>query len=423
MKKLPIVSIGALSALIPSLYADNVIPDDLIVQGSAGIGLDSVNGESFGFDTLRLKENNLRIKFQDTSVSASFPSVDWQLTANDTTNGGKNKFSIDDVTNGRTPFTVEASAPSHSLYVDDGGRVGLGTDAPVVELQVVSGDSPTMRLEQDGSSGFTAQTWDVAGNETNFFVRDATNGSRLPFKIRPSAPTNSLYIDTDGDVGLGTASPSAGLDVLGSVEINGDSGLDALTLTNDGTTRVAISNTTTTGTASDWDITVTDAGTLTVKKIGTSGLYTFHGDGGMVIEAAGGFGTQPIFTLDNLGNLTITGALTDTSDMNRKEGISDVDPKEILEKLAAIPVKYWRYKGDEVMHMGPMAQDFYRSFQVGQGETTISKPDADGVALASIQALYHQSVAKDKEIDDLKEANTNLEKRLEALEKMIQARN
>jgi len=68
---------------------DQVIADDLIVQGSACVGMDCVNGESFGFDTIRMKENNLRIKFQDTSTG-TFPTVDWQLTANDSTNGGAN---------------------------------------------------------------------------------------------------------------------------------------------------------------------------------------------------------------------------------------------------------------------------------------------------------------------------------------------
>lgn len=199
-------------AVVPN--KDQVISDDLIVQGSICTGQDCVNGESFGFDTLRLKENNLRIKFQDTSNSASFPTNDWQLTANSSDNGGANKFSIDDIDGGRTPFTIEASAPSNSLYVDDGGRVGLGTATPVVELHIVNGDSPTVRLEQDGSSGFTPQTWDMAGNETNWFVRDATNGSRLPFKIRPSAPTNSIFVDTDGEIGFGTASPVASLHVL-----------------------------------------------------------------------------------------------------------------------------------------------------------------------------------------------------------------
>ena len=194
---------------------DQVINDDLIVTFSICVGQDCSNGESFGFDTLKLKENNLRIKFDDTSNSASFPNNDWQLTANDSTNGGANKFSIDDISGGRTPFTIEASAPSNSLYVDDGGRVGLGTAAPVVELHVVNGDSPTMRLEQNGSSGFQSQTWDVAGNETNFFVRDATNGSRLPFKIKPSAPTNSLYVDTNGDIGFRTQNPDASLHIIG----------------------------------------------------------------------------------------------------------------------------------------------------------------------------------------------------------------
>lgn len=60
-------------------------------------------------------------------------------------------------------------------------------------------------LEQDGCSGFTPQTWDVAGNEANFFVRDATNGSTLPFRIFPGASTSQLIIDSTG-VAIGTSS-------------------------------------------------------------------------------------------------------------------------------------------------------------------------------------------------------------------------
>jgi len=209
---------------------DFLINDDLIVDGSACVGFDCVNGESFGFDTLRLKENNLRIKFDDTSVAASFPRNDWQLTANDSANGGASKFSIDDISGGRTPFTVEANAPSHSLYVDDGGRIGNGTSTPSTEIHTVDGDTPTLRLQQDGSSGFAPQTWDVAGNETNFFIRDVTNGSTLPFRIRPGAPTSSIHIDDEGKVGLGTASPDADLHILdtgGNSEIQIETGSQA----------------------------------------------------------------------------------------------------------------------------------------------------------------------------------------------------
>jgi hypothetical protein len=173
----------AIGMIGTSASADQVITTDLIVQGSACIGMDCVNGESFGFDTLRLKENNLRIGASDTSASASFPSTDWELTFNDSTNGGQNRFSVADITSGTIPFTVLGSAPNHSLYVDAAGDVGLGTSNPILELHVVDGDSPAIRLEQNGSSGFTAQTFDIAANETNFFVRDVTNGSALPFRI------------------------------------------------------------------------------------------------------------------------------------------------------------------------------------------------------------------------------------------------
>ena len=203
----------ALALVASTAHADFVINDDLIVDGSACIGFDCVNGESFGFDTIRLKENNLRIKFEDTSTAASFPTTDWQLTANDSANGGASKFSIDDISGSRTPFTIEANARSHSLYVDDGGRIGSRTSTPSTEIHTIDGDTPTLRLQQDGSSGFAPQTWDLAGNETNFFVRDVTNGSTLPFRIRPGAPTSAIFIDVDGDVGLGSASPDAPLDV------------------------------------------------------------------------------------------------------------------------------------------------------------------------------------------------------------------
>ncbi len=236
---------------------DQIILDDLIVDGSACIGFDCVNGEAFGFDTLRLKENNLRIKAQDTSNSASFPSNDWQITFNDSSNGGANKYSIDDIDGGRTPFTIEAGAPSHSLYVDDAGRIGLGTSTPVVQLHVKDGNTPTLRLEQDGSSGFTPQTWDVAGNEANFFIRDATNGSKLPFRIFPGAPTDSLRVSNQGDLnvvgdlglGIGSATPTSSIQIEkdgANISINDTTGSNGarelLTLANQGSVTVSMTN-------------------------------------------------------------------------------------------------------------------------------------------------------------------------------------
>jgi hypothetical protein len=197
------------AALIASgkAKADFVIPDDLIVQGSACVGLDCVDGESFGFDTIRLKENNTRIKFDDTSTGTGFPNNDWQLTANDSASGGLNKFSIENTTVATVPFTIVGAAPTNSLFVDSSGRLGIKTAVPGLNIHISTGDTPAQRFEQTSASGFTAQTWDIGANEANFFVRDLTGGSRLPFRIRPGAPTSSIDINASGNVGIGTASP------------------------------------------------------------------------------------------------------------------------------------------------------------------------------------------------------------------------
>ena len=158
------------------------------IDGSLCVGNDCLENEAFGFDTIRLKENNLRIKAHDTSTVANYPDYHWQITFNDSANGGASKFSIDDISGNRTPFTVEANARSHSLYVDDGGRIGSRTSTPSVEIHTIDGDTPTLRLQQDGSSGFAPQTWDVAGNETNFFIRDVSRRLSGESGNRPELP-------------------------------------------------------------------------------------------------------------------------------------------------------------------------------------------------------------------------------------------
>ena len=201
------------------LMFDFVIADDLIVQGSTCTGLDCVNGETFGFDTLRLKENNTRLQFDDTSTSAGFATNNWQIRANDQGSGGASFLGFVDQgatgnsETGTIVFAVAAGAPANSLRVSSGGDVGVKTATPVLDVHANTTDTPGIRLEQNNSGGFTAQTWDIAGNEANFFVRDVTGGSLLPFRIRPGAPTSSLDIAASGNVGVGTASPSKKLHV------------------------------------------------------------------------------------------------------------------------------------------------------------------------------------------------------------------
>ena len=252
-------------------HADNVILDDLIVDGSACVGMDCVNGESFGFDTLRLKENNLRIHFNDTSNSASFPSNDWRIVINGSNNGDPSYFAIEDSTAGRIPFRVEAGASANALVVEADSDIGIGTLNPVVELHVVDGDSPTLRLEQDGSSGFTAQTFDIAANETNFFVRDVTNGSQLPFRIKPGADTDALFIAADNNIGMGTDAPGADLHIR-----------------KNGATQIRVDNFATGGAA--WNLNSSGSGDFRISDVDSGTAVTelaLDGDGNLTV--AGNF--------------------------------------------------------------------------------------------------------------------------------------
>lgn len=387
-------SAGASSPVLATF--DQVIPDDLIVQGSICAGFDCVNNESFGFDTIRMKENNTRIKFDDTSVGA-FPANDWQLTANDSASGGASKFSIEDITGAKVPFTVTAGAPTNSVFVGSNGKVGFRTATPVLDLHVNTGDTPALRLEQNGSSGFTPQTWDVAGNEANFFVRDVTGGSRLPFRIRPGAPTSSIDINASGNVGIGTASPTAALDVVRS------SGAVA--------TMARFSNNS--GVQTLFDRTDVGANDWQMSNFNVTFQISVPGS------------ATPQVSINANGNMTIGGTqyLTGSS-RSIKENFAQVDGRDILRRLTAMPLTSWNAIGDPAQrHIGPIAEDWWATFGLGPDDKHVGMTDLGGVALAAIKGLSEEVEARDERLQAqderlraLERQNSELLERLARLE-------
>ena len=84
-----------------------------------------------------------------------------------------------------------------------------------------------------------------------------------------------------------------------------------------------------------------------------------------------------------------SGAWASLSDRNAKTSIAPLDETAVLEKVAALPISRWSYKSEHgVRHVGPMAQDFYAAFKVGEDDKHITSIDEDGVALAAIKALH-----------------------------------
>jgi hypothetical protein len=102
-----------------------------------------------------------------------------------------------------------------------------------------------------------------------------------------------------------------------------------------------------------------------------------------------------------------SGSWSSLSDRSAKENFTPTEPREVLDKVAALPIATWNYKSQDksIRHIGPTAQDFHAAFNVGENDRTITTVDADGVALAAIQGLNqkleHELKAKDAQIRQL----------------------
>jgi len=107
-----------------------------------------------------------------------------------------------------------------------------------------------------------------------------------------------------------------------------------------------------------------------------------------------------------------------------KEDPRPVDGQDILRRLVRVPIFQWGVKGREpaISHIGPTAQEFYAAFGLGEGDKPISAMDLDGVALASVQALYRMSLELEKKTAELEAKAKTIEEltqRIEALERQV----
>ncbi|MCP5528073.1 MAG: tail fiber domain-containing protein [Verrucomicrobiales bacterium] len=144
-----------------------------------------------------------------------------------------------------------------------------------------------------------------------------------------------------------------------------------------------------------------------------------HNANEFVARATGGF---YLFTAVNGSGSPTAGATlaagsgswASWSDRNGKENFQTIDPVEILDKVAALPVSRWNWKSQDAsqQRIGPMAQDFHSAFGLGgDDDRHITGSDADGVALAAIQGLNRK----------LEERNAALEQELSELKVLVKA--
>jgi hypothetical protein len=409
----------------PIAVNDQVIPDDLIVQGSECVGFDCVNGETFNFDTIRLKENNLRIHFDDTSTIAGYPVNDWRIIANDSASGGASKFSVEDSTGGKTPLTIRAGASTNSIFVDSTGRVGFRTSAPVLDLHINTSNTPAIRLEQNNSGGFTAQTWDLGGNEANFFIRDVTEGSTLPFRLRPGAPTSSVDISASGAVGIAGASPTnpintggyvSKLQLLGSDELgsffriynsNNTWEMGGTWMPNTAKTGGWLFGTNNTGAATlTFGSGGNEGGALTDAKDTGDGLTILtNGDTGIRCNTpASDFVISATTNCSGSQSSINAGSAQFTVSSSRtiKENLEPVAVPDLLERMSKVDVYTYDFKQGPKDRLGLMAEDFHAVFERGSDKVI----DGNEVQMAlwlAVQQLTAQNKALQERLTALEQ--------------------
>jgi hypothetical protein len=328
--------------------------------------------------------------------------TNWHFISTGANNGeGPRKLLISP---GGSPTTVSSIG---GFVLDPAGRLGLGTIAPTAPLHVVGQNPfPHLRVAAGSNAPYGAflslDARDTAGGkEYLVFSTGAGAGEgqgKLVFQNHTDGRT-ILTLDGSGAVGIGTTAPlDSLLDVEGHVHIND----------NDLFLRGA----------NDRNHGLGFRASFAGQFLDGPVLYGFTGG---ALGTTGG-GTNWSLRWNNSGQVFTRGAINPPSDRNLKENFTPVDGRDVLEKVAALPIARWNYKAEtNTIHLGPVAQDFHAAFGLGTDDKHIATVDADGVALAAIQGL-NQKVEEQRAALEQKETEiTKLQGEMAELKRLVGA--
>ena len=145
----------------------------------------------------------------NVGIGTTSPLALFHVVGGDLRVGGPNGLYIRDNAGYNSIFSY---AGDHTVF-EGAGNVGIGTTAPAAKLHIDSATNSRIRIEDDGTTGFGGTEYYDGVTYNGLMGWDRTNDN-LIFLTRNDSSVPKMIIENLGDVGIGTTTPGAALNVV-----------------------------------------------------------------------------------------------------------------------------------------------------------------------------------------------------------------
>jgi hypothetical protein len=301
---------------------------------------------------------------------------------------------------------------SEKMRIDSSGNVGLFGDdvAQTIDnysnyttLTLSNNTGGIIQFEDDGNA-----IGEIFNGTDNLTIGTTESGASLRF--RTDTGTEAMRIDSSGNVGIGTSSPTQKLHVDSGDDLVFSTGGTGTTHTN-ATEKMRIDssgeihvNTTATINSGQFEVLAQANHQAIVGKVQTNANSVFQG-----FDSSG----SAVFVATGAGNLTITGTLSQGSDISLKENIKPLNNQlETVKKLN--PVTFdWKEDKKPYQQIGFIAQEVEKHLP----ELIENKDDIKRMSYGNMTAVLVKAIQEQQELIETQQTTINdLKSRIETLE-------